>query len=300
MGFDVVGLGLCTVDHLGVVEALPAFDEVAFVSDYDRQGGGPVATALVTLARLGARVAYLGKRGDDGGGRTIHADFVRYGVDDRSVVLPGVISPLSHIAVEHSTGQRAIFFYLGSAGELEPHELDRGLIASARYLHLDGWFPSAALQAATWAREDGVTVVLDGTMANPHSQALVSLTDVLIADANFPRQLTGLDDPESAGRALLAMGPRIVVITLGSKGALALSGEKMLRQPAFSVSTVDTTGAGDVFHGAFIFGLLQDWSLVTVLRFASATAALKCTRMGGRAGVPTLAEVEAFLQEAEK
>ena len=300
MNFDVVGLGLSTVDHLGVVEALPSFDEVAFVSDYDQQGGGPVATALVTLARLGARVAYLGKRGDDDGGRIIHADFVRYGVDDRSIVAPGAISPLSYIAVERGTGQRAIFFYPGSTGELEPAELERGTIASARYLHLEGWFPSAALQAAAWAREDETEVVLDGTMVGPHSQALVSLTDVLIADANFPRELTGLDHPESAGRALLAMGPRIVVITLGSQGALALSDDAMLRQPAFSVSAVDTTGAGDVFHGAFIFGLLQDWQLDRVLRFASATAALKCTRLGGRAGIPTLAGVEAFLQEAGK
>ncbi len=295
--FDVIGLGLSTVDFLGIVGSLPDFDQIVLMNNFAKQGGGPVATAIITLARLGARCAYLGKVGDDEEGKYIHDDFIRFGVDDRSITNPRSHSPLSYVAIEQSTGKRAISFYPGDKVELLPNEINRELIADTKYLHLDGWFSTAAKQAAKWAKEEGVKVIMDGTIINPDSKELISLTDVLITDASFPFRITGINDPEKAGRVLLSMGPNLVIITLGSNGSLAVSSDEKWKQPAFTVPVVDTTGAGDVFHGAFIFGLINQWSMNRILTFASAVAAIKCTMIGGRSGIPTCERVEKFLLE---
>ncbi len=125
---------------------------------------------------------------------------------------------------------------------------------------------------------------------------LVGLTDVLIASHNFASQFTGIDDPERAMGKMRSLGPEIVGITLGDDGCILSWENNIHREPAFAVNTVDTTGAGDVFHGAFIYGLLQGWPMDKIARFANAVAAMKCRKLGGRAGIPTLDEAMAFLK----
>jgi sugar/nucleoside kinase (ribokinase family) len=299
--YDVVGVGMATVDVLTVVPRLPKTDDVYRVVRTDLQGGGPVATALVALARLGADVAYLGVIAPDDWGQFILDDFRRYGVDTSLIVRAEAgASPLSVILVEQATGSRAILYDLGRLPELPLSDAWRTAIRNARALHLDGWHLPLALEAARAARDAGVLVSFDGGAGEPRPgvEALLELADVLVVARKFARNVTGLDDPLQAGPALRRFGAAEaeVVITDGAAGCWLWEGKEFMHQPAFAVPVVDTTGAGDTFHGAYLYAHLQGWPARRRLEFASATAGLKCTQLGGRRGIPSLPEVLAFLK----
>jgi sulfofructose kinase len=187
-----------------------------------------------------------------------------------------------------------------SRDALQPEELDRDYMTSAEYLHLDGFHFAAAAQAARWMRAAGKKVVLDAAKTAgsiyPRSRELVALADILICGSGFAPALTGMQGIWSAGRAALRCGPSIVVQTEGEEGCYTVTAEQKFHTPAFKVDVVDTTGAGDAFHGAYLVGLLKGWDLRRVAVFASAAAAIKCTRLGGRAGIPCFDEVIKFLE----
>jgi sugar/nucleoside kinase (ribokinase family) len=295
---DVVGLGYCALDYLGIVPGRPEFDaDTVSLSDFAKSGGGPVSTALVALARLGARTGYIGVLGTDEGGTFLKGEFEREGVDlSRLRVQAGARSQICMVLVEAGTGRRSILCYR-AAGELMLDEADRTYLSSARYLHLDGHHMDAAITAARWARADGVKVSFDANRPRPRLDELLPLVDVLIASERFPPAYTAQEDLVRTGRSLLEMGPEIVVITLGPEGCLCLwEDQAILHVPGFQVDVVDTTGAGDAFHGAFLYGLLQGWELECTAVFANAVAAINCTHLSGRAGLPSLSEVEAFLK----
>ena len=294
---QVVGIGYSVIDYLGVVPTIPAFDDPTVTrTDFRVSGGGQVATALVTLARLRARAAYIGVVGDDDAGHHMRDAFVREGVDVSAMRhQPGARSHVSLVLVDQTTAKRAIMTYRGACSPLELDETARTLICGARFLHLDGHEGPTSVEAARLARAAGARVCLDVNKVRDDTAAQISLTDVLIVPESFASTLTGAEDEATAARALRDCGPEIVVLTRGKDGCLLLAAEGMYEQGAFPVTAVDTTGAGDVFHGAFTFGLLQGWNPQRTARFASAVSALKCTVMGGRTGIPTLAEVEAFL-----
>jgi sugar/nucleoside kinase (ribokinase family) len=297
--YDVVGVGMATVDVLTVVPRLPKPDEVYRVVRTDLQGGGPVATALVALARLGAEVTYLGVVAPHDWGQFILADFRRYGVDTGLIVRAEAgASPLSAIMIEQATGSRAILCDPGRLPELPLSDAWRAAIRNARALHLDGWYLPLALEAARAARDAGVLVSFDGSAGElrPGVEALLEPADVSVVARKFARNVTGLDDPLQAGPALRRFGAREVVITDAAAGCWLWEGDEFMHQPAFAVPVVDTTGAGDTFHGAYLYARLQGWPSRRRLEFASATAALKCTQLGGRRGIPSLAEVMAFLE----
>jgi len=204
-------------------------------------------------------------------------------------------SQICIVLVEAGTGRRSILCRR-AIGELVLGEADRTYISSARYLHLDGYLMDAAITAARWARADGVKVSFDANRPRPGLDELLPLVDVLIASERFPPAYSDQEDPVQAGRSLLEMGPEIVVVTLGVEGCLCLWEDQVVHVPGFQVDVVDTTGAGDAFHGAFLYGLLQGWELERTAIFANAVAAMSCTRLSGRAGLPSLSEVEAFLE----
>lgn len=292
---DVVGLGYSSLDYLGLVPRLPTLDESIPLLEFAKQGGGPVAQALVTLARLGASVGYVGRIGDDAAGRLMRASLVEEGVDvGRLQIEPGATSQESIILVDETTGKRSICAHRGSASEVSTAGLDLAYLCSGRFLHLDGHSRDAALVAARAARAAGVAVCLDAGYPDPRLTELVGATDVLIAGERFAR--AAAVDPRAAAARLLAMGPRIVVVTRGEHGSLTRTADVEFTTPAFRVPVVDTTGAGDVFHGAYLFGLLRDWDLERVAEFAAATAAIKCTKLGGRAGIPRFDAVTGFLR----
>jgi sulfofructose kinase len=293
---DVVGLGFTSLDSIGIVPHLPSVDESVLLHDFTRQGGGPAAQALVTLARLGASVGFVGRVGNDEAGQEMQRSLHTEGVDvSRLQIEPGATSAQCIILVDRPTGKRSICCHPGTVSALSSTELDLPYLCSGRFLHLDGHAPDAALVAARAARAAGIKVCLDAGGPGPHLEALVRLTDVLIAAERFVVSVTN-GGYQAAAAHLLDLGPEVVVVTRGEHGSYTRTRDAELRQEAFQVPVVDTTGAGDVFHGAYLFGLLQNWDLLTTARFAGATAALKCTRLGGRAGIPRRDEVMTFLQ----
>ncbi len=296
--FDVVGLGFSSIDLVGLTLALPELDHGVPLSDITRQGGGPVAQAMVTLARLGASAGFIGRLADDEAGVEMRRQLEAEGVDLAQLQIePGSRSAQCLILVHEPTGKRSMCCFAGSTGPIRPDLVDVDYLTSGRILHLDGIAPEAALWAATAAKARGVAVSLDAGGPSEELFPLLSAVDILIAAEAFAASLDPGSSVEVAADHLLQLGPSLVVITCGDKGAYTRRAEEGFWTLALAVDVVDTTGAGDVFHGGFLFGLLQGWDLRTVAEFAGATAALKCTTLGGRAGIPTFPAVLAFLAD---
>jgi sulfofructose kinase len=298
--FDVVGLGMSVVDIVQLVDHFPSKEEVQRAIDMTIQGGGPVATAMVTLARLGAKVAMLDAIGDDWRGALIRDEFEQVGVcTDYIRQTRGHTSSLACVLVTKANGARSIVYYPGTIPELSAAEIPRSLIASTRFLHLNGRHLEACLQACAWAQEFNVEISLDGGahLYRPELRQVVPLTDVCIVARDFAQSYTGATDVQEAAEMLLTEGPRIVVVTDGTRGSWVLSQDgHAFHQPAYLLpEVVDTTGCGDSYHGAFLFGLLQGMGLQQTASFASGVAALNSQALGGRAGLPTLQRVMTFL-----
>lgn len=294
----VVGLGQCSLDILASLEQYPSVDSKCDLDNVLIQGGGPVATALVTLARLAVPSVFLGCVGDDDFGRRIVSGLEAEGVDCRHLqVDSGASSQFSFVAVEREGGRRTIFCHRGSCRPLVTEDLPTERIGSSRLLHLDGTHLSAALAAARLARENGVITVLDGGSWRPGIEKLLPLIDHLVVSARFARHLLPGKPVQEALPLLMATGCQAATVTDGDCGSHTQSRDgESFYQPAFAVKSVDSTGCGDVFHGGYLFGLLQNWSLRRTVRFSAACAAIKSTALGGRTAIPTLLEVEDFLR----
>jgi len=288
-GFDVIGLGCVCWDIVGTVDRYPALDEKERLNELIQQGGGQAATAMVAVARLGGRCAIWGRVSDDEFGDKNIAQFQAEGVDTQHLqVLPGGASQFAFCVAEAGSGHRSIFWKHGSVGKLEPTDLDRAALLRCKCLLVDGHHIAAAIQAAEWAREAGIPVVLDMERPQPENEKLLQVCDYPILPEVYAIAHSGLPDVIEAGRKLHEHLGRLVIITCGDKGALAFNKGEVLHQPAFEVQPViDTTGAGDVYHGAFAYGLTLGYDLVENMRFSAAAAALKCRALGGRTGIPT-------------
>jgi sulfofructose kinase len=297
---DIVGVGLATLDVLIRCEDGADAAHRLVLRDFMMEGGGPVATALCAASRLGARTGYVGTAGSGFGGEAKLLSLERYGVDvSRTVRRAEAERQVILVRVDALTGERSFSGLAGGWDQpVEPPELDREYITSARVLHLDGCHMDAALAAADWMRQAGKPVVLDaastrGTVREA-MQELVRRVDVLICGGGFAQALTGEDDTAAACRAATAWGPQTIVQTEGADGSYTVCPAGEFRTPAFEVDVVDTTGAGDVFHGAYIVGMLEGWAPQQVAVFASAVSAMKCTKLGGREGVGSFGETVAF------
>jgi len=299
---QVVGLGMCTLDVLLRLKDMPTWEHGTRINNFRLDGGGPVGTAIVTAARLGARAGFVGTAGDDLSAELKLRSMIEAGVDlSRLVTHSGMDDQVIFVFVHAETGER---IFSGVQGDqrtlLQVEDLDRDYITSAEYLHLDGFHTDAALQAAKWMREAGKKVVLDGHKTNnvrPHLRALLKYVDILISGAGFAQALTGIQDIWEAGKATLEEGPGVFVQTDGNNGSYTITADECFHTPIIDVDVVDTTGAGDVFHGAYIVGLLHGWDLRTIATFCTAVSALECTRLGGRIGIPCFDEVVSFLNQ---
>ncbi len=295
MQLDVIGLGHCAVDYVGVVERYPDVDSKIELSEFSMQGGGPAATAMVTLATLGVGAGFFGKISDDDFGMFIRQGLRDVGVDTSGLVVePDKVSPYSFIAVERKTAKRTIFWTRGSVAPLEPDEIRFKLMQGAKILHVDGNQMEAQIEAAKWARSAGMQVVYDAGSPRERMDEMMGLTDVLIASERFAAEM-GLGALADSLKKLHAKGPSTVVITIGEEGSVGMENDETYIVPAAAVTATDTTGAGDVYHGAFIYGMLQGWGLRERMCFANTAAALKCRSLGGRAGIPSLEEVHKAL-----
>ena len=293
----VVGLGQACVDFLGRVPSFPQEDGKTELLDLHRQCGGPASTAMVTLSKLGVACSFLGSVSDDPFGADIVHGLKDAGVEASHLkVIPGYSSQFAFIAISRTSGNRTIFWHRGSVPHLTRDEVDLSPFTGAEILHLDGLMIEASLEAVKQGRARGLKVVLDAGTMREGSLEIASGVDVLIASARFADPLVGSGArPEKALEALCQLGPKVVVMTLGQKGSLGWDGGEQVRARAFPVQAVDTTGAGDVYHGGYIYGLLQGWAMKECMRFASAVAALKCREIGARKGIPGLKAVEAFM-----
>jgi sugar/nucleoside kinase (ribokinase family) len=291
---DVVGLGLNATDTVMMVREFPALGGKQRIVASSQQAGGQVATALVTCRRLGLKVRYIGKIGNDGDGRLQLASLRREGLDlAHTQVVRGAPNQYAFIVVDQATGERTVFWDRDPRLAVQPKELKPTAITSARLLHLDGCDVEAALVAARWARRAHVPVVADLDTVYKNVERLFPFIDYLIASSQFLPAVTGHADPFKT-LEFMSREYRVAVpgMTLGREGALVYQQGRFYYSPGFVVETVDTTGAGDVFHGAFIYGLLADWGMARVLDFSNAMAALNCTALGARGGIKSQAEAE--------
>ena len=283
--FDVVGLGYTAFDFLAVVPYLPEENTKLEIESLTLQGGGPAATACVTLARLGLKTAFIGKVGDDYFGRSMIEGLVDEGIDVSSLVVEsGKSSQTAFIMINGSNASRTILWTRGSVSRLEPGEVNMDLVSSAKGLLIDDLECEAALEAARRAAEEQTIVVLDAGSRRPGVDELLRYSDYIVASERFAADTA--DSVEDALKKLFSYGSKASVVTLGERGCAAFDGDVMINVPGFHVEAVDTTGAGDVFHGAFLFGVLKGWELEKICIFANAVAALKCTSVGGRSAIP--------------
>lgn len=294
----VVGIGICTYDHLFRISGLPVEGQRSKVDAYAIQGGGMVPTALVTLQRLGVDSSFVGITGDDKEGDHIRIGLEEEGVDTEGVITdPGTLSRVTLVLVDSRDGERTFIPRKGTHRNLTPADLDSELISRASALHLDDADPTA-LAAAQLAHEAGVPVFLDATWQNESMVDLLPLVDVAIAGERFAADWSSGATPKQVATDLVRAGARIGVVTLGSKGGVAVYSDlSVTKWSSFKINVVDTTGAGDSFHGAFIYGVLQKWGLEESLHFAAAVGAMNCLRLGGRTGLPSRDDVDQFLLE---
>jgi sulfofructose kinase len=295
---SVVGIGQCSWDVLAIVDRFPQADTKKEVLVRDEQGGGPVATALTALSRLGIPCRFYGVRGDDREGAAIDQSLLGEGVDVAGLVKrSNASSQTAFIAIDTSKGTRTIFWKRPTGAPLEKEELPPDFLHRAEFLLLDGLMKDVSLFAAQQARKAGVPVMLDAGRVRDGMLELAGMSDYVVGSEEFARELGWKDDAELFSKEVRKLGFGITTITLGTRGSITFAGDEVIYCPAFPVETVDTTGAGDVFHGAYLYGLLQKWPLKDTIRFASAVAAMKCRKLGGRAGIPGLSEVQRFLEE---
>jgi sugar/nucleoside kinase (ribokinase family) len=294
--FDVVGVGVNVIDYLFRIPHFPEPNTKMDALGATIQGGGLTATAMVACARLGLRTSYIGKFGGNEIGRLARDELAAEDLDlAGSVIADGVPNRFCVVLVEEGSGHRTIVRQRDPRIWLRPEDLVPDLVCAGRTLHLDGHEGDAALQAARWAKDAGILVSVDAEEPTQYREELFALTDVLIVSRRFARTLTGKSTPADILRTLAGFGPRCVGLTQGAAGSALMYQGEIVEAPGFPVEVVDTTGAGDVFHGAFLCGLLRGWEARDILQFANAVSALKCTQLGGRTGIPRIEDVWRFL-----
>lgn len=300
-----VGVGHSCLDRICTVENYPREDDSTHITSISIQGGGAVATALVALSRLGVPSSFIGNGGFDRVTDQIEELFHSDGVDTSCLMRRKDAHGLeSFVMVNRENGSRTKFPERDTNPPIEWNEALEKEIASADVLHLDGTGWENAVKAVEIAKRHGVTVSLDGCSMqkdNEKNRILASSSDILIMNRKYPLRVSGKESYEEALIEMATWGPKIVIATLGEKGSLAVVDGVVKAYPAFtSLPVVDTTGCGDVFHGAFLSALLKGKDTEEAIFFASAASALKATEKGGRKGIPTWERVTEFLENSWK
>ena len=294
----VTGIGQCSLDYLGLFNGYPEINTKAEALQWEEQGGGPVATALVALSRLGISTRFHGVIGDDNAGERIKHSLVLEGVNaDGLLERKNAFSQRAFIAIEKDSGKRTIFWKRPSGMELKPEELNENLLENTSFLLLDGLMKDVSMFTAQKARDLNIPVMLDAGRAREGMLDIAKHCDYVVASEEFARDLGWKGNIDTLKDTAKQINNGVVSITLGKKGSVTFLRDEVINIPSFKVKVVDTTGAGDVFHGGYIFGILKGLSLKDTIQFASALAALKCAKVGGRVGIPNLNETITFLEQ---
>ena len=300
---EVIGLGQACFDCLGQIPCFPDEDSKIEISDLYMQCGGPVASALTVLARFGISTSFIGSISNDYFGIEILNSLRNESIDTTLLkVTPGFLSQFAFISVNKINGNRNIFWKKSTAPFLSTDEIDLTPYKNAKYLHLDGLMIDASIEAAKQAKKSGIKVVIDAGTLREGFLDLIIFADILITSEKFAEAVSNTDNytPESAILKLKELSNAdIIIITRGLKGSIGLTKNTTIVQNAFKINAVDTTGAGDVYHGAYIYGLLMEWDMTSCMRFASAVAAIKCRHVGVKKAIPTLKEIKKFMDSNE-
>jgi len=295
----VVGVGQCSVEYLGLVPKLCEGAGVAEIAQFSQQGAGSAANTLCTLACFGVSTRLVSKVSDDPFGTYILSGLEGLGVDTAQVSIgQGRVTPFAFRAVEMKTGARANYFTHGNLEPLTSGEVDEvAALDGATSLLVDGSMVEPQLKAAELARSRGIPVVISGGPIREGIGDLLALADILVASEGFATEIAAAPELDQSLRELNRLGPKTCVITLGGDGAIGSTAtDPTHSEPAQEVDVLDPAGAGDVYAGALIYAILQQWPLVRSMRFASAAAALSCRILGARAGIPELSEVLAVAE----
>jgi sulfofructose kinase len=284
--FDVVGIGQVCIDYVGKVGCYPEVEGRVELEEPVILSGGPTATAITVLARYGLRVAFVGKVGDDDIGRKATQGLKEEGVDTSFLTVEkNRKTQFSFIPVERQSGRRTVFWSRGSITPLKPKEIKKGIITHSRAIHFDDLYTEAIAEAARIAKRSNVTVSMDAGNYDEKVDELKGKVDLFIVSLDFLKEYSREANPRKGIKKLKDFRATVTTVTLGDKGSLTIYDNKLIETPAYRVEAVDTTGAGDVFHGAFLYGWLQNWEVEHILRFASAAAAVNCLELGARGGI---------------
>ncbi|MEO7145155.1 MAG: PfkB family carbohydrate kinase [Bryobacteraceae bacterium] len=300
--FDVVGVGLNATDTLLLLSHFPAYaGKVPFEAEI-LSPGGQVASAMATCAKLGLRVKYIGTVGDDERGRIQLASLRETGINlDDVEVRANCPNQSAYILIDQSTGERTVLWRRPDCLRLNPDSIAEEKIAGARLLHIDAHDTPAVARAAELARRHGIPVTVDVDTVYHGFDHVLPNVDYLIASSEFPVQWTNQRDPFKAIELIQEeYKMRVAAMTLGAHGALARIDGRFVYSPAFVVNCVDTTGAGDVFHGAFCYAVLQKMPMRDALEFSNAMAALNCTALGARGRIASVAEARALIERGDR
>jgi sulfofructose kinase len=300
--FDVVGVGLNATDTLLLLPHFPAYAGKVPFEDEILSPGGQVASAMVTCAALGLRTKYIGTVGDDLRGRIQLESLQHAGINlDHVQVRPGAANQSAYILIDRTTGERTVLWRRPEVLRLDPDSIAPGQITCARLLHIDGHDTPAVARAAEIARRVSIPVTVDVDTIYHGFDKVLAHVDYLVASSEFPVQWTNERDPFKALEMIQnEYGMYFAGMTLGAHGALARVEGRFVYSPAFVVNCVDTTGAGDVFHGAFCYAVLSRLPVCEALDFSNAMAALNCTALGARGGVRSIADARALMCRAER
>jgi sulfofructose kinase len=298
---DVIGIGQVCADYLGRVHYFPDFEGKVELEEVAIRSGGPTATALLVNARFGMNVALIGKVGGDYLGMMIIRDLQKEGIDTSLIIKEkGKNTQVSFIPIEKETGRRTVFWSRGTITPLKPKDIKKKLLTQSRAIHFDELFVEVIIEAAQIAKKSGVVVSIDAGNYEEGIEELKGKIDLFIASNDFLREYSGEENPSKGIKKLREFGAKVTTVTLGSRGSLTIYNNEPIEIPAYPVRAVDTTGAGDVFHGAFLFGWLKGWEIRQILRFASAAAAINCLSLGAHSGVPRSSkQVLDFMKRAE-
>lgn len=295
---QIIGIGSTVYDTLMVTDGFPAEDTKMQGVETKVQGGGPCATALVAAAKLGVSAGYMGTIGDDPFGRFMLADLEKWGVDTHWVrSVPDTVSFHAVVLLNRQNGSRTCIWNKGTVPSPQAGDINEQALRNAKTLHLDGHMLDAAVHAAKLCRKLGVKVSYDAGGTYPGVETLLPHVDYLIPSDEFALKLTGAKSAEEAAQKLMqTYRPEIVVLTQGIRGGILLDERGLRRYASYPVEVQDSNGSGDTFHGAFIAARIKGMDADAACRYASAAAAVKCTRLGARYGMPSDAECRAFLK----
>lgn len=297
--FDAVGFGLNAVDHLIVVPEYPAFDTKMRLLEHKQSAGGQTASAMVALRRLGLKTAYAGRFGSDPEGQfgfqTLKDDDVNV---EFAEIVEGATNQIAFITIDARSGERTIVWDRDDRLAYRREEAPAEFGPLGKVLHIDAHDPPACVRVAEAARATGTIVSADIDNVYEGLRELLPLIDIMIGSKEFPRRVTGIADRRAALVELKSRyGCAITGMTVGAAGAVLYVDGTFIESSGFAApgGCRDTTGAGDAFHGGFLYGLLTGEDLETSLKLGNAVAAIKCSALGARTALPTRSELASFL-----